>query len=354
MSRAPASFRIEPARPEPAPKPAPKRKPQAIDPGKAVTVVADAEDYFSEADLAASPPPPVPKRRRSWLARIFFTAFGILLSLAVALWTDRLIRDLFTRADWLGWLAAGVAAIAAVALLAIIAREALALMRLASIEGIRRDASEAIAQNDARAARRTVAHLTAMLASRPETAAGRRSLDSIRDDIIDGADLLLLAEKELLAPIDALAQKQVLDAAKRVSVVTAISPRALVDVLYVVFEAARLTRRIAQLYGGRPGFLGFLRLVRSILAHLAVTGTMAAGETLVQQVVGHGLAARLSAKLGEGVVNGMMTARIGIAAMAAARPLAFNALPRPGVGDFLKALTRFASSKAAEDAAAKS
>ncbi|WP_048648767.1 YcjF family protein [Nitratireductor soli] len=345
MSRAPASFRIEEPKAEPAPKPASRRKPQAIDPGKAVTVVADAEDYFSEADMALATPPPVPKPRRFWLARIFFAAFAILFSLAVGLWTDRLIRDLFTRADWLGWLALGVAVIAVLALLAIIAREAWALMRLASIEELRRDASQAIASDDAKAARKSVAHLTALLASKPETAAGRKALESISDDIIDGADLLFLAERELLAPLDALARKQVLDAAKRVSVVTAISPRALVDVAYVVFEAARLTRRIAQLYGGRPGFLGFLRLVRSILAHLAVTGTMAAGETLVQQVVGHGLAARLSAKLGEGVVNGMMTARIGIAAMAAARPLAFNALPRPGVGDFLKALMRFASTK---------
>ncbi|RUY11697.1 DUF697 domain-containing protein, partial [Mesorhizobium sp. M7A.F.Ca.US.005.03.2.1] len=61
--------------------------------------------------------------------------------------------------------------------------------------------------------------------------------------------------------------------------------------------------------------------------------------------VGHGLAARLSAKLGEGVVNGMMTARIGIAAMETARPLPFSAAKRPGLGDFLSALTSFATRK---------
>jgi putative membrane protein len=133
----------------------------------------------------------------------------------------------------------------------------------------------------------------------------------------------------------------VLDAAKRVSVVTAVSPRALVDVVYVVFEAVRLLRRLSELYCGRPGFFGFLRLSRNVLAHLAVTGTMALGDGLVQQLVGHGLAARLSARLGEGVVNGMMTARIGIAAIAAIRPLSFRAVERPGMGDFLKALAQF-------------
>ena len=116
----------------------------------------------------------------------------------------------------------------------------------------------------------------------------------------------------------------ILDAAKRVSLVTAVSPRALVDIAYVVFEAGRLIRRLSELYGGRPGTLGFFRLARDVLAHLAVTGSIAVGDSFVQQIVGHGLAARLSAKLGEGVVNGMMTARIGIAAMETARPLALH------------------------------
>ena len=51
------------------------------------------------------------------------------------------------------------------------------------------------------------------------------------------------------------------------------------------------------------------------------------------------LAARLSAKLGEGVVNGLMTVRIGIAAMETARPFPFAAVRKPGIGDFLSALT---------------
>ena len=111
-------------------------------------------------------------------------------------------------------------------------------------------------------------------------------------------------------------------------------------------KSGRLIRRLSELYGGRPGTLGFFRLARSVLAHLAVTGAIAAGDDFVQQIVGQGLAARLSAKLGEGVVNGMMTARIGIAAMEAARPLPFAALKRPGMTDFLSALTSFARKKA--------
>ncbi|MCT7375596.1 YcjF family protein [Chelativorans salis] len=345
MSRRPAAFRIEPSETQKKPERRENgREPRAVKVDEAVTVTPAEIDVFEALEPAAAPPAPATgARRRSRLGKIFFAAFGLLVSLAVGLWTDRLIRDLFSRADWLGWLAVALAAIAALALVAILAREFIALARLASVDRMRGRAEKAYESDDARAARAVVFDLTTLLASHPDTAAGRQALKGLEGEIIDGRDLLRIAEKELLAPLDVRAQKLVLDAAKRVSVVTAVSPRALLDVGYVLFEAARLLRRLSELYCGRPGFLGFLRLSRSVVAHLAVTGSMAVGETFVQQIVGHGIAARLSAKLGEGVVNGMLTARIGIAAMSAIRPLAFHAVKRPGMGDFLKAVTQFAS-----------
>ncbi len=344
--RRPASFRIEP---ETSGQQAGKtqqenRKPRAVKVDGTVTVTPDDLDIFASAEtLEAEPPPATRPRRRSRLGTIFIGAFGLLASLAAGLWADRLIRDLFSRADWLGWLGAVLAITAALALIAILAREVFALSRLASVEAMRRRADDAFERDDAQLARTVVSDVSALLESHPDTASGRRRLKEMEEDIIDGRDLLRIAEKELLAPIDARARKLVLDAAKRVSVVTAVSPRALMDVGYVVFEVVRLLRRLSELYCGRPGFFGFIRLSRNVMAHLAITGSMAMGETLVHQLVGHSIAARLSARMGEGVINGMMTARIGLAAMSATRPLAFRAVERPGMGDFLKALSQFAA-----------
>jgi putative membrane protein len=67
---------------------------------------------------------------------------------------------------------------------------------------------------------------------------------------------------------------------------------------------------------------------------------MALGDTLVQQLVGQGLAARLSARLGEGVVNGLLTARLGLAALEVVRPMPWIALTRPSLGDMMGELTR--------------
>lgn len=339
--RKPTAFRVEPQVEPRAPAPAePSRQPRAVSP-EAVVVPAEIDVFEDVRDDAEVPPPPVAPRRRSWLGRIFWSASGALVTLALGLWAERLVRELFQREEWLGWLAAGLVVAAAAALLAVLLREAFAVARLASVEKLKSRALDAIARDDPKAARSVVADLTAAMAAKPETAAGRRALEQLHGEVIDGADLIAIAERELLLPLDLRARTLVLDAAKRVSVVTAVSPRAFVDIAYVLFEAARLIRRLSELYGGRPGTLGFFRLVRSVLAHLAVTGAIAAGDDLVHQIVGQGLAARLSAKLGEGVLNGTMTARIGIAAIEATRPLPFHAARRPGLGDFLKALTAF-------------
>ena len=78
---------------------------------------------------------------------------------------------------------------------------------------------------------------------------------------------------------------------------------------------------------------GLERKVIAVIGDGAITGGMAVGDSLVQQVLGHGLAARLSARLGEGVLNGMLTARVGLSAMAVCRPMPFATKKAPGVSD---------------------
>jgi len=70
--------------------------------------------------------------------------------------------------------------------------------------------------------------------------------------------------------------------------------------------------------------------------HLVVTGGLAASDSLIQQMLGHGIAAKLSARFGEGVLNGFLTARLGLAAVDLIRPVPFVALPRPTLSDLMR------------------
>lgn len=342
--RRPAAFHLPDDTPprEAAPPRAETRRPGRFDAG--VSMIEDKDDPFLsdiaalEADALAAP---ASRRRRGLsLAGVAASAFGILVSLALGLWTDRLIRDLFTRADWLGYTALAAAATGLAALLAILMRELLGLRRLAAVQSLKEEAEAAMRDRSPKRARAVTARLVALTAGRPETALARERLNATEEDIIDSRQMIELAERELLEPLDRRARQLILGAARRVSIVTAVSPRAIVDLSYVLYEAARLVRAMAELYGGRPGTFGMLRLMRDVLAHLAVTGSIAVGDGIIQQVIGHGLASKLSARLGEGVVNGLMTARIGIAAMDYCRPLPFRAVRRPGIGDFAGDLRR--------------
>lgn len=293
---------------------------------------ADAPEAANEAVEYAQRHGIVASRLMTW-SGVLFSALGGLVTLALGLWFNRLIDDLFTRSLTLGWIGVVLLGLAVIALLVLIGREIAGILRQRHIAKLHAALTEARARDDRDAARVQTAILTSLYAKRPETAQGRARVTQAAREIVDGRDLIDIAERALVHPLDALVQREIANAAKRVSVVTAISPRAIVDVLFVAAQAIRLVRRTAEIYGGRPGLLGFLRIVKSVGAHLAVTGGMAVGDSLVQQLLGHGLAAKLSARLGEGVLNGMLTARVGISAMAVCRPMPFAVEDPPGLSD---------------------
>jgi putative membrane protein len=293
--------------------------------------------------------PPMAPRRRFPLASMFWSALGALTLLGLGLAVTGLIEDLAARSTSLGALGLALAIVAALALVAILTREAVGLARLAAVEKLHARAEAVIAADDRDGARALVRELLAVIRTEPRLARSRTAIAGHLDDIIDGADLVRLAERELMGPLDQEARRLVAAAARRVSVLTAVSPRAAVDMLFVLVNAVVLVRRLADLYGGRPGTLGLIRLVRHVIAHLALTGGMAVSDGLIQQVLGHGVAAKLSARLGEGVLNGLLTARLGLAAMEVARPLPFVALARPAMADLVPDLIARRSA-AAEDA----
>ncbi len=331
------------------------RKPAAFKLDDPRVILMDAEDDPSrpsrgkvhitpEADPAQLPvvmdEPTVPARKGFGWGGVFWTALGGLVVLGLGLGISNLVEDLFNRSASLGYIGLVFAILAVVALVVIIAREALSLARLETIEKLHARANAVLLSDDRKESDAIVRDLLKVAHDNPRLARARAALEEHGRDIIDGADMVRLAERELMTPLDQEARRLVSSAAQRVSLVTAVSPGAVIDMLFVFAAALRLVRQLARLYGGRPGTLGMIRLMRHVVAHLALTGGMAASDSLIQQMLGHGITAKLSAKLGEGLLNGLLTARLGLAAIDVTRPLPFEALPRPALSDLAKDLLR--------------
>ncbi|WP_299297166.1 TIGR01620 family protein [uncultured Tateyamaria sp.] len=309
-------------------------------------VLIEIEDAAPPPAVADAPPVPdldtgpptgaavqmaarVMARKPSRLARLFWALAGALLAavLSTAAWD--FVTGWIARAPVVGWVLVGLTGAFVLCMLGIALRELAALRRLTRIDGLRHSAAEARAQADLPAARRVVDRLDALYAARPDTDWARARLADLRGDQMDATGLLSLAEDTLVKPLDQAAEREVEAAARQVATVTALVPLALADVATALAANLRMIRRIAEIYGGRSGVIGSWRLTRAVMTHLVATGAVAVGDDLLEPVLGGSILGKLSRRFGEGLVNGALTARVGVAAMEVCRPLAYQQNARP-------------------------
>ena len=316
-------------------------------------VLIELEDEPPKVTPASAPPVPEPKvphpegramqtvaviaaRKPSKLGRLFWGTLGALLSvvLSVAAWDFAM--SLIDRSPLLGYAVAGLTALLLVVLLAIALRELAGFSRLRRMDRLHHAAEQALIEDDLAGARDVVARLDRLYDHREDLAWGRDRMKERAGEQFDAAALLGLAETELMAPLDAAAQKEIEAAARQVATVTAVVPLALADVVAALTSNLRMIRRIAEVYGGRAGTLGSWRLTRAVMTHLVATGAVAIGDDLISSVAGGGMLSKISRRFGEGIVNGALTARVGVAAMEVCRPLPFKRTRRPSVTGLVK------------------
>ena len=294
------------------------------------------------ADQLGVPNAPVDAARRfrpGWMS-LFIASAMSLAGLAAGLAFAMFVSDVLARSDWIGMTGWALLALAVLALVVLAGREIVGLIRLGRLTGIRRDAESALRSRDTAAERAAVRRLRSALGKRPSLAWASARFAEHEGDVRDPGDLLRLADRELVAPLDVEARRLILSSAKRVSLVTAMSPIALIAVGFVLTENLGLLRKLAALYGGRPGYLGSMRLARMVFVHILATGGIALTDDLIGQFIGQDLARRLSRRLGEGLFNGALTARIGVAALDVCRPLPFVESKPVRIRDILAELTR--------------
>ena len=331
-----------------APNPPPRRGPVVIALDEAPPASAFEARPASLPDFDAPPdaePPPVGRAMARAIAITggggagagtwFLTSLTALVTFLLSLAALAFVEGLMAAHPVLGWIATALFAAFVLSAVILALREVLAYSRLASLDRLRSAAEGAFVADDLSAALRVTAALAALYRGRADMEWSARRHADRAEGVLDTETLLALAERDYLAPLDQAARREIEQAARTVAAVTAIVPLALADVAAALFANLRMVRRIAALYGGRAGLFGSLRILRSVMVHLVATGAVAAGDDLIHSVAGGGLLSKLSRRFGEGVINGALTARVGVAAMEVCRPLHFRALPRPKITNLL-------------------
>ena len=311
-------------------------------------VVLDASALSPAPSPHEAPPVPEPEtaamqratkavaKRRSWLSTLFWGAVFALLGMAVSLAAWDLVSALMARNIWLGRAALGLTAIVVFVLVVIILRETVGFARLRRLDALREEVVTSRSGTDRGMALKTIGNFERLYQGRPELRWARTAVKEQQNDILDPDALIDMAEQNLMAPLDAMARQEVELASRRVAAATALVPLALVDVLVALSSNISMIRRIADIYGGRAGFLGSWRLLKGVAGHLVATGAVAIGDDMIGSMLGGGALSKISRRFGEGVINGTLTARIGVAAMETCRPMPFTALKRPAASSIVK------------------
>lgn len=264
------------------------------------------------------------------LGRALLAAAGSLLLLWIGVSITDFVMGLMTRQGLLGWIALVLAVLAVLILAAIVVRELAALARLGRVEAVRENALDAAETGSTQSGQAAMDGLLRLYRGRADLDWARDRMQDAEADNPDIAARLEVAERELMAPLDGRAESAISRASRDVAAATALIPVPVIDVLAALSLNLRMVREIAEIYGGRAGWLGSWRLMRAVAAHLVATGAVAVADDIVGPLVGGGVLAKLSRRFGEGAINGALTARVGVAAIEVCRPLPFVARERPG------------------------
>jgi putative membrane protein len=127
-------------------------------------------------------------------------------------------------------------------------------------------------------------------------------------------------EEYLLLPLDCLADQIIERRAAQAALGTAVAS-GLFDPIIVSAQAVRLVDEISQLYAGRPGWLGTMRLLRraigiTLFAEIAEQATELLAETTANKA-----AAKIGGRVGQGLANGLLVGRLGHAVKQQCRPI---------------------------------
>ncbi|AEY01279.1 hypothetical protein GU3_07615 [Oceanimonas sp. GK1] len=302
--------------------------PEPLRPGQDLT-----EQDFLQAEAVPGGPAEAlrPRRRhRLWWSAVSLVMVLLLVHSGLSLWQT------WQQNQWLG--AAWSLALALLALAAgsSLWREARQLRRLERVTRQRARAEALLAKAGHGRAQGFCEQLARQSGLEHSDAFAQWQAGLTGDE--QDTEVLGLYSRQVLATQDRQARARVLKWSGEAAVMVAASPLAAVDMLLVLWRNLKMMEDITQCYGIRLGALSRLRLLKGVLHHMLYVGVSEAAIDAGMDLLGLELAGRLSARAGQGVGAGLLTARLGLQTMDLCRPIPWQGDEKKQLGGIRRAL----------------
>lgn len=151
-------------------------------------------------------------------------------------------------------------------------------------------------------------------------------------------EVLSVFSSTVLAETDSKAIDKITKFSAEATVLVALSPIAVVDMMILCWRNLKMIDEISQLYGLQLSYWARIKLIKQVFVNMAYAG---ASELIVDvgaDLIGADLLGKLSSRLAQGLGAGMLTARLGIQTMKMCRPIPFSAQNSPKLKDVRKQL----------------
>ncbi len=175
--------------------------------------------------------------------------------------------------------------------------------------------------------------ITQLYAQRPDVKVYLDRFYVVLNDSHHDRDVCHLYSTQVLKEIDLQAHRLVAKRSKETALLVMISQIALLDSLLTLWRNLVLIQDVAKLYGGRPSVLASLSLFGAVLQNLIYADVSETVADSLTEILGGSVLSMLSAQAMQGVGSGVMTARVGLYAMQACRPLPFQEGEKPRLKD---------------------
>lgn len=274
-------------------------------------------------------------RKRSILGR-WFSYFSVSVLLLSITELGLFIVELSQRKDWLAglWLVLSIGLLTLIGIIVI--GEWRGLRQLKRQETLRNTSLQLF---DMPAIGMGKAHCLTIAASMPDEY--RPYLSQWQSKLAEhhtDHEVLSLFEHSILAKADQRVLSIISNHAGAAGVMIAVSPFALLDMAIVLWRNIRMLNQISEAYGVRLGYWGRMSLIRKIFHTMLYAGAAEIISDAGNYALGAGLSGKISARLAQGMGAGVLSARIGLKAMQACRPMPWLATDKPMLAGISKQL----------------